>query len=85
MIPDPAIIVHLFDDADLVRTEILDDLRAIGADRGAIDPPLVPVVGLGAEEHADHDDDDIDPDREPIVRGDMLADTANDHRLPPTL
>jgi len=48
----------------------------------AVQPRLVPVADLYAEEHASDDDGKIDRDREPIVLFDMLPDSSKDH-LPP--
>ena len=55
------------------KAQVVDNLLAILGGGGALDPRLVPVIGLSAEEHADADDAEIDRDREPIVVGHMVA------------
>ena len=45
----------------------------------AILPRLVPIVDLGGDDDASDNDAKVNRDREPIVRGDMLADSADDH------
>ena len=39
----------------------------------------VPVQYLDAEKDTDHDDDEVDRDREPVVRAYMLVQAAGDH------
>jgi hypothetical protein len=49
----------------------------------AIDPALVPVAGLNADEDANNDDQEIDRDREPIMVSDVLAYSTEDDRFSP--
>src|SRR4030095_1876086 len=44
---------------------------------------LVPVGDLGADENADHDDQELDSDRGPVLGAQIGAETAQDHWLPP--
>jgi hypothetical protein len=68
-----------------IEVQFVDQPSAIFLRPGSFQALLVPIADLGAEEHAEHDDQNVDPDCEPVVRRDMLANAAYDHRRLPQL
>ena len=64
----------------LARVEIdfVGQAGAIGSALLCFEARLVPIAHLNSDQHAEDDNREIDRHREPIVVGNMLADSAND-------
>jgi hypothetical protein len=65
-----------------VSPQILNQPRAVTVPLLAFDSRFVPIVGLRGDENADDDDCEVNSNREPVLRSDMLADAADDHLRP---
>jgi hypothetical protein len=48
-----------------------------------LQPLLVPVRHLATDEDADHDDDELDRDRRPVLDTQIFGQTAQDHLISP--
>ena len=46
-------------------------------------PRFIPVRHLNTDEHTDHDDEEVDPDCEPVFLFDVSFDAAEDHGVSP--
>ena len=78
----PSIISRLRLELVAVEIEFVDQPFAVAASLLGLGPVFVPIPDLSSNEYAEHDDAEIDPDREPVLRRDMLADAADDHGFP---
>jgi hypothetical protein len=83
MLADRPIISPSVEHVGLIGTQIRNKPLAILLPLISVDPRLVPVVDLGADDDPGDDDQEVDRDREPIVRGDMFADAADDQASAP--
>lgn len=63
----------------LVGNQVLPETRHVLLAERPFDPRIIPVRDLDRQQHANHDDQEIERDGEPVLVLHMLGEAAEDH------
>src|SRR5512147_753919 len=79
------VIMNAEGEIPLVRLQIGIEPIAIFTALRAVEPRLVPVIDLNAQEHAKNEDDEVHCDPEPILARYLCPQPFEDHAPPPEI